>query len=1212
MQEAAPTEVQSPRLEIVQMPRCFHSRFFLGPFFQVSPHFVRLFVLVCVGASSFFTSQIRADNLSQVRQEFLSPLPAARPAVYWCWLNGYVDDEALITELDELAAKGISGVYVFDIGARSWDKPLPAGPPFLSPQWMSSFSKVVRKAGKVGIEVGLITSSSWNAGGPWIPPELAAMGLYQSSVIWEGPGHRAAKIPLPPLPAAAPRDSQGRPLFYQDVALLALPEKQVRTTEHFIFQLRGTDVHIVDRVVLYQAGEASLPKGATPRPVKDFALWLSETSDEPEAFRLALRATLTPEPGPQEFRIPPTKARFAMLELLSGYNETLPGYDLAEFELYNREGQNVASALKPDGTRTGAALLWWGSQSALDGPGSASCIHDGITDTPRGIWRSAELPPLILEGPHEVLDLTSALAKDGTLTWDVPPGRWRIVRYGCGNTGQRLVLPSPESAGLVLDHLNPDATRFHFEYILSRLQEHLGDFRQTALRQLYVCSYEVRGATWTPRFLEEFARRRGYDMKAYLPALDGCIVGDWPQTRRFLHDFRKTLGELLTDSFYRHAAEICRENGLKLCAEAGGPGLPLHQVPVDALEAQGAIDIPRGEFWIQHDIWVVKETACAAHIYGKPVVDMEAFTSWRHWQDGPWQLKPIADRAFAEGANHFTFHTMAHRPFEVRLPGWVYHAGTHFSPHIAWWPLADAFLDYISRSSALLQHGQFVADVCYYYGDGGFRYVPPKHIDPRLGFGYDYDVCNAEVLLTRAEVQHGKPVFRSGGSTGYHLLVLPDSSEISPPVLERLARLVEVGLTLVGTPPRKSNSLFGFPHSDADVARLSQQLWGSDNPGPRGEHRFGKGRVIWGIPLREILLQSGIGPDFLIATFDPSHPAQGTALPEQPNSWPLDYLHRQSPEVDIYFVWNKTDRWQNHWVRLRSDGHNPETWDPVTGRMMPLLARRDDPRGISLYLQLPPYGTTFIVLDRRKADASQARGSSAFPGITEIEREGRKLLQGSEDPPAVLLEMLGPEDQPGLLFAQGGAYRIHLADGSVREISVASPKEHELPGPWTVRFSPGWGAPEEIIFPKLIPWNEHPDPGIRYYSGLAVYRIHFELPKLPSAHERIILTLGEVHFLGRVLVNGNPVSTVWTAPWEVDITEHLQAGTNTLEIQVANDWNNRLVGDALLPPEKRLTETNIPYSISWRRSWKDTPLQSAGLVGPVRLRKLTFVPVSQW
>jgi hypothetical protein len=146
MQEAAPTEVQSPRLEIVQMPRCFHSRFFLGPFFQVSPHFVRLFVLVCVGASSFFTSQIRADNLSQVRQEFLSPLPAARPAVYWCWLNGYVDDEALITELDELAAKGISGVYVFDIGARSWDKPLPAGPPFLSPQWMSSFSKVVRKA----------------------------------------------------------------------------------------------------------------------------------------------------------------------------------------------------------------------------------------------------------------------------------------------------------------------------------------------------------------------------------------------------------------------------------------------------------------------------------------------------------------------------------------------------------------------------------------------------------------------------------------------------------------------------------------------------------------------------------------------------------------------------------------------------------------------------------------------------------------------------------------------------------------------------------------------------------------------------------------------------------------------------------------------------------------------------------------------------------
>jgi len=97
-----------------------------------------------------------------------------------------------------------------------------------------------------------------------------------------------------------------------------------------------------------------------------------------------------------------------------------------------------------------------------------------------------------------------------------------------------------------------------------------------------------------------------------------------------------------------------------LCAEAGGPGPPLHNVPVDALKAQGRIDRPRGEFWNQHPIWVVKETACAAHVYGKRIVDMEAFTSWRHWQDGPFESKPLADRAMCGGTNHFTFHTGAH------------------------------------------------------------------------------------------------------------------------------------------------------------------------------------------------------------------------------------------------------------------------------------------------------------------------------------------------------------------------------------------------------------------------------------------------------------------------------------------------------------------------------------------------------------------------
>ena len=268
----------------------------------------------------------------------------------------------------------------------------------------------------------------------------------------------------------------------------------------------------------------------------------------------------------------------------------------------------------------------------------------------------------MIEDPDAIVDLTSRIDESGRLDWDVPAGEWTIMRFVCANTGLALVLPSPNSGGLAIDHFNPEATRYHFEYLLDKLHQELGDFQghgpQADVRvQLRAERLDVDAGL--PRGVPE---RRGYDMTKYLPVLAGCVVEDTDVAERFEYDYRKTLGDLLVDAFYRTATELSNEHGLRLCAEAGGPGPPLHQVPVDALKAQGAMDIPRGEFWKDHDVWVVKETACAAHIYGKRLVDMEAFTSWRHWQDGPFELKPMADRAFCDGTNHFTFHTSAHNP----------------------------------------------------------------------------------------------------------------------------------------------------------------------------------------------------------------------------------------------------------------------------------------------------------------------------------------------------------------------------------------------------------------------------------------------------------------------------------------------------------------------------------------------------------------------
>ena len=219
--------------------------------------------------------------------------------------------------------------------------------------------------------------------------------------------------------------------------------------------------------------------------------------------------------------------------------------------------------------------------------------------------------------------------------------------------------------------------------------------------------------------LEEFEKRRGYSMKLLLPILQGKTIESTDITERFLYDYQLTLSDLLIENLYLRGREIINPYGLKLCSESGGPGAPIHNVPVDALRALGVLDIPRGEFWNQHQrfdedghdiMQLVKEISCAAHIYGKKEVQGEAFTSFLHWQEGPAELKPLADKAMCEGLNRFIYHTSPHTPPEAGIPGFVYHAGTHFNSTRVWWPKSKPFSDYLARSCFLLQQGNFVGN----------------------------------------------------------------------------------------------------------------------------------------------------------------------------------------------------------------------------------------------------------------------------------------------------------------------------------------------------------------------------------------------------------------------------------------------------------------------------------------------------------------------
>jgi len=544
-----------------------------------------------------------------------------------------------------------------------------------------------------------------------------------------------------------------------------------------------------------------------------------------------------------------------------------------------------------------------------------------------------------------IIDLTSKTDEKGNLNWEVPPGKWIVLRFVCAGTGQALVHPSPKSQGLIIDHFSAAASRMHTKVVLDRIQTEIPDFRNTAFKYYYACSYEARGSIWTPGLDLEFRKRRGYDMTPYLPVLAGVLVESEDLSQRFLVDFRKTVAEVFTENFYNTSRIVANGYGLKAVAEAGGPGWPLHHVPVDALDALSVMDIARGEFWQEGRIFVVKETASAAHVFGKKIVQMEAFTSSRHWLDGPCDLKPMADRAFCEGSNHFVWHTMPHQPLQTGRPGWAYHAGTHITPNDTWWTMEKPFTEYLGRCSYLLQQGLFVADVCYFYGQRGFNFVTEKRVDPSLGFGYDYDYVNSRAILQRMSVKDGRIVLPDGMS--YEILVLPDIPDLEPEVLARIGQLVKDGATISGPKPARATGLKNYPACDQSVQSLASRIWGPCDGRRVLETAYGKGMVFWGVPLKEILRRRGVGPDFAFSC------GSGAA--------DLDFIHRRDHGTDIYFVRNKQNAWVEAECSFRAAGRAPEIWDPVTGETHRPDAFESGEGVTRLSLKFPPFGSTFVL-----------------------------------------------------------------------------------------------------------------------------------------------------------------------------------------------------------------------------------------------------------
>ena len=215
----------------------------------------------------------------------------------------------------------------------------------------------------------------------------------------------------------------------------------------------------------------------------------------------------------------------------------------------------------------------------------------------------------------------------------------------------------------------------------------------------------------------------------------------------------------------------------------------------------------------------------------------------------------------------------------------------------------------------------------------------------------------------------------------------------------------------------------------------------------------------------------------------------------------------------------------------------------------------------------------------------------------------------SEDENLTALSVSLPEYGSAFVFFTKAPF-----DGTEEGESETAGEPIELTGPWRVRFDSVREGPFETVFDELTPWNELSDPNIRYYSGSADYETTFTLSAEDLSNRNLTLDIGRAAVIARIEINGSDAGVLWTFPWRMalgkgSVREFLREGENRLTIRVTNNWSNRLIRDAQLPPEERVTRTNVqlyPAGVKfnpWQGYAADEPLRESGLIGPVRILK---------
>jgi len=1096
---------------------------------------------------------------------------AAKPWVFWYWMHASFSKEGITADLEAMKEAGIAGAYIAPIKDKT-------SPPLftpvirtLTPEWWSIFKFSLEEADRLGIKIALLPNDGFaTAGGPWITPELSMQKVvYTSSEV------KGGKLFNDTL--QRPEAYQG---YYNDIAILAFPTPGNATL---------SSENILPKVTTNTGADASFlaKKGNKQNFGSAEPCWIEYEFEKPFLCR-SIKISVNGfnfQSGRLLIEVSNDGRTFRSLGRLTPPRAGWLDWDApVTHEIAPTTAKYFRFVYNPEGTEPGAEDIdaaKWKQSLKIAGItlSSAPKIHQ-FEGKSGMVWRVGErstkeqLPDALCISQDKIINITAKLDASGKLNWKVPAGEWTILRIGHTSTGHKNETAGA-GKGLEVDKFNTEAIKMQFDKWFGEALRVAGPgLASRVIKIFHVDSWECGSQNWSPVFMEEFKKRRGYDLTNYLPAMAGFPVQSATTSEQFLYDVRKTIAELMNDNFFETLKTLAHEKGAVFTAEATAPVMV-----GDGMRHFGTVDVPMGEFWLKspsHDKPNdMLDAISGAHIYGKNVVQAEAFTTVRmEWNEHPGNIKTLQDRNYALGINKLVYHVFTHNPWMDRKPGMTLDGvGLYFQRDQTWWKPGKAWVTYASRSQALLQEGNPVTDIAVFAGEeiptrailpdrlvntlpgifgkevveqekirlanegnptqkvAGVTTVkniahPENWVNPLKG--YAYDSFNADVIKT-ATVVNGKVTFAGGAS--YSLLVLPQQHQLNPnqiisdETISQLIELVKSGANIViGDKPVFNAGIKVDPKSES----LRTELWEGNF---KEENQEGSKYLVKALGNGKVIKGPFEPSDFKSLKLEKDFIAEEAGKYANDVAW----THRKTADADIYFIANQQGIERNINISLRTSGKLPEFYDAVTGELLQAGDFRFE-NGRTLFpLSLAPNASVFVLLG---ADAN-ASATKGYNGIKTTE--------------ALTIET-----------------------------------------PWTLNFDEAFGGPKEaLVFNTLQDWTTNANDAVKHYSGTVKYTTTFKYK--PAKSEQLWLDLGEVANMASVKVNGVYCGVAWTYPYRVKVTKALKRGKNKLEIDVTNTWANRLIGDQALPEEKRVTKTTAPFRLQGKE------LSKAGLLGPVKV-----------